>query len=238
MKVLAIVPAYNESGNIKEVCENLEKVKLNPNFDFDYIVINDGSKDNTSKICHENNFPCIDLIHNLGIGGAVQTGYLYAKKNNYDIALQFDGDNQHDANYINDLVMPIINGECDMTVGSRYVSDKSDFKSTPMRQFGIKFLSFVLRITTGKKIKDMTSGFRAINKGIISLFCNDYPNDYPEPETLVTVIKKGYVVKEIGVKMHERKHGVSSITPLKSIYYMSKVTYAMLVRVLIEREGK
>ncbi len=238
MKVLAIVPAYNESGNIKEVCENLEKLKNNSDFIFDYIVINDGSTDNTGKICTENNYPCINLIHNLGIGGAVQTGYIYAKKNNYDIALQFDGDNQHDASSIADLVTAIIKGECDMTVGSRYISNKSEFKSTFMRQFGIKLLSFVLRITTGKKIKDMTSGFRAVNRGIISLFASDYPSDYPEPETLVTVIKKGYVVKEIGVVMHERKHGTSSITPLKSVYYMAKVTYAMLVRSLTEKGGK
>ncbi len=234
MKVLAVVPAYNESGNIKVVCESLEKMKASSDFTFDYIVINDGSTDNTGNICADNNYPCINLIHNLGIGGAVQTGYIYAKKNNYDIVLQFDGDNQHDVNSISDLVMPIIRGECDMTVGSRYVDNKSTFKSSFARQFGIKFLSFILRITTGQKIKDVTSGFRAINKGIISLFASDYPSDYPEPETLVTVIKKGYTVKEVGVVMHKRLSGTSSITPLKSIYYMAKVTYAMLVRGLIE----
>ena len=123
-----------------------------------------------------------------------------------------------------------------MTIGSRYVTELSEFKSTKMRQFGITILSFILKITTGKKIYDMTSGFRAVDKNIIKMFASDYPNDYPEPETLVTVVKKGYNVLEIPVKMHERKFGKSSITPLKSIYYMIKVSYAMIVRSIIERK--
>lgn len=235
MKVLVIIPAYNESENIVNVINNLRKYQDNKEYILDYVIINDGSSDNTKEICEKNKYNVINLIHNLGIGGAVQTGYQYALKNNYDIALQFDGDNQHDAKYIKDLVMPIINKEASMTVGSRYIANLSNFKSSKMRQVGIKFLSFVLKVTTGKKIYDITSGFRAVNKDIISLFAEDYPSDYPEPETIVEVIKKGYVVKEIPVQMHEREHGKSSITPLKSIYYMVKVTYAMVVRSIIER---
>ena len=238
MKVLIIIPAYNEEKNIKSVCESLEKVKNKLDFVLDYIVINDGSIDNTEKVCKENGLPIISLIHNLGIGGAVQTGYKYAFKNGYDIAIQFDGDGQHDAEYIVDLVNPIKDNKADMTIGSRYIADISEFKSTKLRQAGIKFLSFILKLTTGKKIYDMTSGFRAVNKEIIKIFASNYPSDYPEPETIVEVIKKGYKVKEIPVKMHERSHGKSSITPLKSIYYMVKVSYSMVVRSLIERKAK
>jgi len=238
MKVLVIIPAYNEEGNILNTCTSIEKVKSKLDFTLDYIVINDGSTDNTASICKENKLPMINLVHNLGIGGGVQTGYKYAFKNNYDIAIQFDGDGQHDAEYIKNLVEPILSREANMTIGSRYVSELSEFKSTAMRQLGIKILSFILKITTGKKIYDMTSGFRAVDKEIIKLFAMDYPNDYPEPETNVVVIKKGYKVKEIPVKMHEREHGKSSITPFKSIYYMIKVSYAMIVRSIIERKGK
>ena len=238
MKVLVIIPAYNEEENILNTCTSIEKIKSKVNFTLDYIVINDGSKDNTLEICKKNKLPVINLIHNLGIGGAVQTGYKYALKNDYDIAIQFDGDGQHDASYIENLVEPLKNGEAHMSIGSRYIEELSEFKSTKLRQAGIKFLSFILKITTGKKIFDMTSGFRAINKDIIKLFAMDYPNDYPEPETIVEVVQKGYVIKEIPVKMHERIHGKSSITPLKSIYYMIKVSYAMVVRSIIERRRK
>ena len=168
----------------------------------------------------------------------MQTGYIYAYQNNYDIAIQFDGDGQHDANYIKDLVEPIINGNANMTIGSRYISNLSDFKSTKIRQLGIKFLSIILKIVTRKKVYDMTSGFRAVDRDIIKIFAKDYPNDYPEPETIVQVIKRGHKVLEVPVKMHERLHGKSSITPIKSIYYMIKVSYAMIVKSIIERKGK
>ena len=238
MKVLVIIPAYNEEGNILNTCKSIDKIKDKIDFDLDYIVINDGSIDNTEKICIENKLPMISLVHNLGIGGGVQTGYKYAYKNNYDIAIQFDGDGQHDANYIKNIVEPIVDGEANMVIGSRYVEELSEFKSTKLRQLGITILSFILKLTTGKKIYDMTSGFRAVDKDIIEIFAKDYPNDYPEPETNVEVVQKGFKVKEIPVKMHERLHGKSSITPLKSIYYMIKVSYAMIVRSIIERRRK
>ena len=238
MKVLVIIPAYNESENIVNTINDIKKNCQNKTYQLDYIIINDGSTDKTKEICAENNFNVINLVNNLGIGGAVQTGYIYADKNDYDIAIQFDGDSQHDASYINDLVMPIINGDVKMTIGSRYIDNLSEFKSTKIRQLGIKILSMVLKLTTKEKIYDVTSGFRAVDRDIIKLFASDYPNDYPEPETIVKVIKNGYEVKEIPVKMRERKYGKSSITPIKSIYYMAKVTYAMIVRSIIERGNK
>lgn len=235
-KILVIIPAYNEEENILVVCNGLEKIKKELEYQLDYLVINDGSTDNTKKVLEKNNLPHINLISNLGIGGAVQTGYIYAKKHNYDIAIQFDGDNQHDATYIKNLVEPIISDGYNMTIGSRYVKDLSEFKSSKMRQLGIKVLSGILKLTTKQKIYDITSGFRAVDKEIIDLFSKDYPNDYPEPETTTWIIKKGYNVLEIPVKMHERLHGKSSITPIKSIYYMTKVSFAMIVRSIIERK--
>ena len=175
------------------------------------------------------------MISNLGIGGAVQTGYLYAYNNNYDIAVQFDGDGQHDINYLPHLIEPIINKKANMVIGSRYIENLSKFKSTIMRRIGSKILSFTLKFSTGQKIYDITSGFRAIDKNIMKIFKDNYPNDYPEPESLVEVIKNNYVIKEIPVKMNERKRGKSSITPIKSIYYMLKVSYAIIVSSIVFR---
>lgn len=225
MKTLVIIPAYNEEENILNVCNKINKVE-----GLDYIVVNDSSTDSTLKICIDNKLNHINLVSNLGIGGAVQTGYKYALEHNYDIAVQFDGDGQHDINYIKDICKPIINKEADLCIGSRYIKNKkSEFQSTPMRRFGKNIISIILRIFTGKKITDPTSGFRAANKKIIEIFVNDYPTDYPEPESLVTLIKSGYKIKEIPVKMNERQGGKSSIKAFKSIQYMIKVSLAIII---------
>lgn len=239
MKILVIIPAYNEELNILNTCKQLNKANKKMKWKVDYLVINDGSKDRTSEVCKENQLPCINLVQNLGIGGAVQTGYKYAYENDYDIAIQFDGDGQHDAAYLSSLIEPIVNKEASMTIGSRYISTLSEFKSTKIRQFGIKILSFVLKVCTRKKVYDVTSGFRAINRDVIKLFKEDYPIDYPEPESLVNVVKHGYMIQEIPVKMNERKYGKSSITPFKSIYYMIKVSLSILINsIVIEKESE
>lgn len=235
MKVLVIIPAYNEEKNIIKTVESLKTVKLK-NHTLDYVVINDGSCDNTKKVCIENNFNLIDLPFNLGIGGAVQTGYKYAYYNNYDIAIQFDGDGQHDASYITSLIEEIENGN-DIVIGSRFISDLSTFKSTRIRRVGINFLSWLIKKVTGKKIYDPTSGFRAVNKKIIHLFADNYPSDYPEPDTIVTIIKKDFKVSEIPVKMHERANGQSSISLMKSVYYMIKVSLAIIISSLSTKKG-
>lgn len=235
MKILIIIPAYNEDANIVSVCCSIYEFNKKTDIHADYVVINDGSKDNTGNICKQNKIPCIDLISNLGIGGAVQTGYLYAYNNNYDIAVQFDGDGQHDINYLPHLIEPIINKKANRVIGSRYIENLSKFKSTIMRRIGSKILSLTLKFSTGQKIYDITSGFRAIDKNIMKIFKDNYPNDYPEPESLVEVIKNNYVIKEIPVKMNERKRGKSSITPIKSIYYMLKVSYAIIVSSIVFR---
>lgn len=236
MKVLMIVPAYNEELNIKDTISKIIEYNKKSNNIIDYIVINDGSTDKTKEVCEKNNYNIINLIHNLGIGGAVQTGYKYALENNYDVAIQFDGDGQHDENYIDKLVDEIKKGN-DFVIGSRFVSDLSKFKSTGTRRMGIKFLSLLIKICTGKRIYDPTSGFRAANKRVIELFSKNYPTEYPEPESTTSLIRKKYKVSEIPVEMHERKHGTSSIKPLKSIYYMFSVSVAIIIT-SIWREGR
>lgn len=225
MKTLVIIPAYNEEGSIKNTIKEITKLK---NKNIDYIVINDGSSDNTLEVLQENNFNYLDLPSNLGIGGSVQTGYKYAYLNDYDIAIQFDGDGQHNASYIESLIKELNEGN-DMVIGSRFVEDLSKFKSTKIRRMGIKVITFFIKLCTGNIISDPTSGFRAVNKEVIKEFVNDYPIDYPEPDTIVRLIKKGYKIKEIPVEMNERESGKSSITFYKSIYYMVKVVLSIII---------
>lgn len=229
MKVLLIIPAYNEEKNIVKTVSAVEEYRKNCGFELDYIVINDGSKDNTYLVCKENNINCINLIRNLGIGGAVQTGYKLADIKNYDIAVQYDGDGQHDINSLENLIEPIILGQADFTVGSRFIEKKKNFKSTVMRRFGIKILSIALRLFARVKILDCTSGYRAASKEVIKMLAERYPSDYPEPESLVQIKKKGFRIKEISVNMFEREDGVSSIRAWKSVYYMIKVSIAIVI---------
>ena len=231
MRVLLIIPAYNEELNIYNTIKKVKKYQKKSLNLIDYIVINDGSKDGTLNILEENKYNYINLVQNLGIGGAVQTGYKYAYYNDYDIAIQFDGDGQHDINYVDKLVENINLGN-DLVIGSRFISDLSKFKSTKLRRIGIKVLSFVIRICTGYKIYDPTSGFRACNRRVIKQFAFNYPREYPEPETDAILLQKKYRIAEIPVEMYERENGKSSINFWKSIYYMVSVTLAILLSFL------
>lgn len=225
MKILLIIPAYNEEKNIKNTVENITN-----NSNYDYIVINDGSKDETEKILNDNKIKHIKLVENLGIGGAVQTGYKYALENDYDIAIQFDGDGQHDVNYVEKICEPIINNEADMVIGTRYLDkSSSSFQSTFMRRLGSNIISAVIRICCRAKITDPTSGFRAVNKKIIEEFALEYPTEYPEPESTVSLLVNKYKVKEVSVSMNERSGGVSSIRLWKPVDYMVKVVLAIIV---------
>ncbi len=228
-KVLLIVPAYNEEDNILSTYQKIIQYNKKNKKNYDVIVINDCSLDKTSLICHENNIPVIDLIHNLGIGGAVQTGYKYAYDNGYDIAVQFDGDGQHDVRYVEDIIQPIIDGEADLVIGSRFVENIDTFKSSFARRVGIKIISFFIKFATGKKIYDTTSGFRACNRNIISDFAVSYPLEYPEPLTTAEILKKKYIVTEVPVEMSEREGGKSSIMAWKKAYYMVNVSLALLI---------
>lgn len=233
MRVLLIIPSYNEELNILNTINIIRNSKV----DVDYIVINDGSTDKTSQVCEENNIKHINIISNLGIGGAVQTGYKYAYNNNYDIAIQFDGDGQHDIYSINKLTEPIINNEADFVIGSRFIENNSNFKSTYLRRVGIKFISFIIRIFTRATIYDTTSGFRACNKKVIEEFMKEYPTEYPEPISIVTLLNKGYIVKEVAAKMNERVKGKSSINTYRSIYYMINIMFSIII-VSIRRKKK
>lgn len=236
MKVLVIIPAFNEELNIVNTVEKIKNISNKIDENLNYVVINDGSTDKTKNICETNKYNVINLITNLGIGGAVQTGFKYALENDYDVAIQFDGDGQHDENYIKKLIEEVKKGN-DFVVGSRFIKNLSGFKSTKFRRIGIKFLSSLIKICTGIKIYDPTSGFRAANKEIISLFADKYPTEYPEPETIVNLIRKQYKVKEIPVEMHERKYGKSSIKPLKSMYYMFSVSISIIISSICKRGG-
>lgn len=228
-KILLIIPAYNEEESILRTCQEIKDYNKKSKPKFDFIVINDGSKDETGKILDENNLPHIDLIHNLGIGGAVQTGYKYAYYHNYDIAIQYDGDGQHDINYVKNIIEPIINNEADFVVGSRFVENISKFKTSTARQIGIKIISLFIKIACGFKQYDTTSGFRACNKKIIKEFAEEYPTEYPEPITTVEIIKKKYKLKEVAVNMRERSGGKSSIHTWKDAYYMINVCLSILI---------
>lgn len=222
LKALVIVPAYNESENIRKVVASLVKAG------YDYVVVNDGSSDNTAEICRSEGFNFLDLKENLGIGGAIQAGHRYALANGYDVDIQFDGDGQHDVNCIPDLLR-LIEGGADLAVGSRFLEPGEGFKSTFMRRVGIKWLSGVIRLVSGLRVTDPTSGFRATGGKALAAFCKDYPADYPEPESIVAAKKRGMVVAETQVTMHERQGGQSSIGAISSVYYMVKVTFAIVL---------
>lgn len=225
MKILVVIPAYNEASNISNVV--LELKEKYPQAD--YLIINDCSTDNTQEICKKNHFTYISLPTNLGIGGAVQTGYKYAADLEYDIVVQHDGDGQHDPGYLADAVSAVIKGDADMVIGSRFINNEG-FQSSGLRRVGIKFISHVVKMCSGARVLDVTSGFRVVNKKYTKLFAQDYPQDYPEPEAIVMAKLNGATIKEVPVVMRERESGKSSINAVKSIYYMIKVTLALFIR--------
>ena len=224
MKKLVIIPAFNEEGNLEKT---IKDIKDNAP-DFDYVIINDCSTDKTLEMCRKHGFSYLNLPVNLGIGGAVQTGYRYAYYHGYDIAVQFDGDGQHSAAHLEDMVTTLIDTESDMVIGSRFIK-KEGFQSSGLRRIGIKYFTGLIKILTGKTITDPTSGMRMVNKKLLEKFTDEYPKDYPEPESVVTILSEKYKVKEIPVVMNEREEGVSSISLKNSVYYMIKVSFAILI---------
>ncbi len=224
MKTLIIIPAYNEQNTLEGLISEIrEKCP-----DTDYVVINDCSSDDTRTVLDDIGANYVSAPVNLGIGGAVQTGYMYACQNGYDIAIQVDGDGQHDVSYIADMIRPIEEDDADVVIGSRFI-EKEGFQSSGARRAGIRFLSGLIKFMTGTKVKDVTSGFRAVNRQYIEVFAGNYPDDYPEPEVIVISSLSGARIKEIPVKMRERSDGVSSINMKKSVYYMIKVSLAIII---------
>lgn len=225
MKVLIIIPAYNEEGSIQSVVNNL--IENYPQYD--YVVVNDGSVDETKDICNREYYQVLHLPINMGIGGAVQMGYRYAEVNHYDVAVQIDGDGQHDVAFLAGMLKLMEEDKADIVIGSRFV-EKEGFQSSGMRRIGIRFLSILGKVLTGVRVKDITSGYRAVNRRFIKIFAQDYPSDYPEPEAMVIAAVYGGRIAEVPVIMKERVSGESSITMKRSVYYMIKVSLAMIIR--------
>ena len=227
MKTLVIVPAYNEEESLPGVIRDLrENVHL-----ADILVVNDGSKDATDRIAQESGVAVLNLPFNLGIGGAMQAGYLYAEHNGYDVAVQFDGDGQHLAAEIEKLLRHIREGNADLVIGSRFL-DQGVYSTSVYRKSGIWIFSTILSRMLGMRVTDSTSGFRAANRRVIEFFARTYPDDYPEAEALVLLHKAKLRMVEVAVHMRERTGGTSSITPLRSVYYMIKVLLAIFVDLL------
>lgn len=224
MKKLIIIPAYNEEDSIKATVLGIQE-KMGG---FDYVVINDCSTDSTRRICEDNGFNVVNLPINLGIGGAVQTGYIYARDNGYEIAVQMDGDGQHDAAFIQEMAAHLEKNNADLVIGSRFI-EKEGFQSSKLRRAGIVYFTWLIRLCTGRMITDPTSGYRMAGRRVIEMFAADYPKDYPEPETVVKILRHKLLVEEIPVIMKERQGGVSSISMIKAVYYMIKVTMAILI---------
>ncbi len=232
MRILIIIPAYNEEKNIYAVINDLRE--FCPGYDI--LVVNDCSLDKTSELLTDLSIVHLDLPVNLGIGGAVQSGYLYAMRNDYDIAVQFDGDGQHNAKYIHDLLEPIQTGKADVVIGSRFLTGKG-FQSSTARRAGIIFLSTVIRLLSGVEVRDVTSGMRAVNKILIQRYATDYAQDFPEPEAILAAGLYGARITEVPVEMKERISGKSSINTLKSVYYMIKVSLALILsRITLEKK--
>ena len=229
MKVLIIVPAYNEALNIEKTIKDIKE-----NTNYDYVIINDCSKDNTKEVCEKNNFNMISLPINYGITSGIQIVMKYAYKNGYDIAIQFDGDGQHEARYLKDLVKEIEENNCDIAIGSRFVTEK---KPATMRMLGSRLISGAIKLATLKTIKDPTSGMRAFNKKTIEEFIKN-ASLTPEPDTLVYMMKKKYNIKEVQVEMKDREFGESYLNPIKSIQYMLNMFFSIIFIRAITRKAK
>ncbi|HEY3451261.1 MAG TPA: glycosyltransferase family 2 protein [Myxococcales bacterium] len=233
MRLLAIVPAFNEAQNLPHVLEALGKVP-----GCDVCVVDDGSADETAKVAASLGARVLRLSVNLGIGGAVQTGFRWAFAKGYDVAVQVDGDDQHDPAWLPALLAPLAAGRADLVVGSRFLGgDGAGFQSTAVRRVGIRYLSLLLRLRSGVRVTDPTSGFRAANRRAIELFARHYPSDYPEPEAVAIAARSGLRVLEVPVQMRPRRHGRSSIGAAATAYYFAKLSVGILLLPARERPG-
>lgn len=226
-KILVIIPAYNEEETIGGVISSVRKEEPHA----EIVVINDGSRDSTAPVALRLGVKVLSLPFNMGIGAAMQTGYRYAHLYGYDVAVQVDGDGQHPADQIKDLIGPIVKNRADLVVGSRFLGG-GDYRPSLARGAGMVLFSRLVSAILKEKVTDTTSGFRAAGREAIEFFSRSYPDDYPEVEALVLLHKKGFTITEVPVRMAERTGGRSSITPLRSVYYMVKVLLAILVDLL------
>jgi glycosyltransferase involved in cell wall biosynthesis len=223
-RIAVIIPAYNEEKTVGEVVRGVKALGQG----FDVVVVNDSSRDKTAQSAEAAGATVIELPYNLGIGGAVQTGYKYAVMNGYDGCVQVDGDGQHPPEEITKLVEPLFANDYDIVIGSRFIR-QTTYRVPFMRALGIRIISIFLKVVCGMSVKDTTSGFRALNGRAMAFFATEYPQDYPEPESLLFAHRKKFKVMEISIEMKDREHGISSITPFRAVYYMTKVLLAMTI---------
>jgi glycosyltransferase involved in cell wall biosynthesis len=221
---IAIVPAYNEEQNIGRVVHELRA--FDPNLEI--LVVSDGSLDRTAENAEAAGARVLRLPYNLGIGGAVQTGFKYAWQHGFDLAVRCDGDGQHVPAELPKVIAPVAGGDADIAVGSRFVGGDG-YRSSASRRVGIRLLATVVSAIARQRVTDTTSGFQALNRRALELFAADYPHDYPEVEGMVMTIKHRLRLVEVPVEMRERQHGRSSITALRSVYYMAKVLTALFI---------
>lgn len=226
-KILIIIPCYNEGNSLPLILEQLLQLRLPYHYQMEIAVVNDCSKDDTKMVASLYPVVLLDLLVNLGIGGAVQTGFLYAKQNNFDIAVQLDGDGQHPPTELHKLIEHHKKTGVNVVIGSRFL-DEGGFKSSFARRIGIRYFHWLNKIMTRKSIYDSTSGFRLFDSKAIDIACAKYPDEYPEPASLVLFSKAGLSIKEVPVVMRERLAGKSSIRNFSSIYYCVKVSISML----------
>jgi glycosyltransferase involved in cell wall biosynthesis len=224
LKRIAIVPAFNEEETVGRVIDEIRA--FDPGFDI--VVVDDGSVDRTAEAAADRGAYVLKLPFNLGIGGAMQTGYRFAFERGYDLAVQIDGDGQHDPQELPKILEPVLAGEADLCVGSRFAGN-SAYRSSFARRVGIRIFARVVSAVVRQRVTDTTSGFRAVNRKGISLFAADYPHDYPEVEATVMCVKHKLRLREVPVEMRERGGGSSSITAFRSVYYMTKVLLAIFV---------
>ena len=226
-RLLVIIPAYNEEASLARVIANVKAAAPRA----DIVVINDGSHDSTAHVGGLAGAHVVTLPYNLGIGAAVQTGFIFARDNGYDFTAQVDGDGQHDPGEIEVILSPVVNGEADVIAGARYIEDRGYITPWP-RRIGIIVLSSLISLSVRRRVTDPTSGFRASNRRAIEYCAQDYPSDYPEPESVVQFARAGLRMREVPVTMNPRYGGQSSITPFRSFYYMVKVILAIIIDLL------
>jgi len=225
MRLLAIVPALNEARSLPGVVAAIRAAAP----DCDVCVVDDGSTDGTAAVARRLGVVVLRCPLNLGIGGAVQAGYLWARDRGYDAAVQIDGDGQHDPAWLPALLGPLAAGQADVVIGSRFLEAGEGWRSTRLRRAGIRYLSWFLRLRCGVRVTDPTSGFRAAGRRAIALYAARYPPDYPEPEAIPLARRAGLRIAEVQVRMAERRHGRSSIGAWRTAYYLVKVSLALLV---------
>ena len=237
MRRVALVPAFNEEANVGRVIDEIRA--SDPSLDV--VVVDDGSYDGTAEVAHAHGATVVRLPFNLGIGGAVQTGFRFAFEHGYDLAVRIDGDGQHDPSQLDRILAPVVADEADIAVGSRFAGDRDGYRSSRSRRVGIRLLAWVVSRIVGRRVTDTTSGFQALNRRAIELFAHDYPHDYPEVEATIMVSRHRLRSVEVPVSMRERVGGRSSITALRSVYYMVKVLLAIFVglfrRNVVPKEG-